>query len=98
MNVMVSLLSKKHGELKRFLEKYYLKELEIDEDLQEWICVYNRPLESIDLISTVIDNCDKYDILVSLQLGDQRVYPVTSENHNDVVKGMFSLFYEPQDS
>ena len=32
----------------------------MDSDVEQWIYVYNKPLEAIDMISTVIDNSDKH--------------------------------------
>jgi len=94
MSIIVSLWSRKQGEIKRFLEKYYEKEISMDEDVTQWMYVYNKPLESVDMISTVIDNKDKYDISVCIQVDEGDVHPVTYENHNDIIKGLFYLFYE----
>jgi len=60
MYVTVNLLSKKPGEIKNFLESYYQKKLDMDNDVGHWIYVYYKPLQAIDLISTVIDNSDKH--------------------------------------
>lgn len=94
MSVSVNLWTRKTGELKEFLERYYEKEVFIDDDVGRWIYVYNKPLEAVDLISAVIDNNDKYKISICIQVDDGDVHPVTSENHNDIIKGMFYLFYE----
>lgn len=96
--VTLSLWSCRDGELKKFLERYYEKELYMDEDVNKWIYIYNKPLEAVDLISTVIDNSDRYNIGMCIQLDSGDVHPVTTENHNDIIKGFFSLFYQESEA
>lgn len=93
MTLLVSLWSRKSGELKRFLEKYYLKKIDMDEDVDKWIYVYRKPLEAVDLISAVTDNSDRYEIDIYIQLGEGEICHVTDENHNDIIKGIFQLFF-----
>ncbi|MDP4094784.1 MAG: hypothetical protein Q8920_15675 [Bacillota bacterium] len=94
MAVLVTLWSKKPGEIKRFLERYYQKNIEMDDDVEQWIYVYNKPLNAVDIMSAVMDNNDKYQISMCIQLDKGDVHPVTVENHNDIIKGIFDLFYE----
>ncbi|NJD04640.1 MAG: hypothetical protein FIA99_19045 [Ruminiclostridium sp.] len=94
MKVTVNLWSKKTGEIKRFLEKYYGKAVYMDEDVDNWIYVYNKPIDAVDIISAVIDNNDKYQILIFIQVDEGDIHPITFENHNDVIKGIFYLCYE----
>jgi len=68
MYVTVNLLSKKPGEIKNFLESYYQKKLDMDNDVGHWIYVYYKPLQAIDLISTVIDNSDKHKMTLLIQV------------------------------
>jgi len=96
MAVAISLRSETSGEIKRFLDTYFGKETNIDEDVGWWVYVYNRPLDAVDIVSAVMDNCDKYQISVCLQIDKCSVYPVTADNYNDVIKGMFDLYYEEQ--
>ncbi len=94
MSIAVNLWSKKAGELRSFLESYYDKKVIMDDDVEQWIYVYNKPLESIDLISAVMDNSDKYNIVMFLQIDKCDLHPVTRENYNDIIKGIFTLFYD----
>lgn len=94
MPITVNLLSDKTGEIKSFLEKFYGKCIEMDNDVEKWIYVYNKPLHAADIISAVIDNKDKYHISLCLQVNDGDAYTVTAENHDDVIKGLFCLFYD----
>lgn len=94
MSITVNLWSKKEGEIKRFLEKYYQDEVIMDEDVDQWSYVYREPLKSVDIISALMDNTHKYEIALGVQVNNGDLYPVTEENHNDVIKGIFCLFYE----
>ncbi len=94
MSITVNLWSGKNGEIKRFLERYYGKDVYLDEDVDNWIYVYNKPVDAVDIISAVIDNNDKYRINICIQVNEGDVHPITAENHNDVIKGIFHLFYE----
>jgi hypothetical protein len=93
MAVVVNLWSKKVGEIKKFLERYYEKEVRMDEDVEQWTYVYNKPLDSIDIISAVMDNSDIFQVAIYIQIDKCDICPVTAENYNDIIKGLLSLFY-----
>lgn len=93
MNITVNLWSRKSGEIKRFLECYFQKELELDSELKSWECEYNKPVESVDIISAVMDNADIFQIKVIIQVNKGQCHVITSDNHNEVVKDIFNLFY-----
>lgn len=94
MSITVNLWSRKTGEIKKFLEKYYEKKEIIDDDVDQWIYVYNKPVDAVDIISAVIDNNDKYKVNIFIQVDEGKIHPITVENHNDVIKGIFYLFYD----
>ncbi|MCX8131639.1 MAG: hypothetical protein N3I35_16290 [Clostridia bacterium] len=93
MSIAVNLWSKRTGEIKRFLESYYEKNIIMDDDVDQWIYIYNKPLDAIDMISAVMDNNDKYEICMCIQVDKGDLHPVTYENHNDIIKGILYLFY-----
>lgn len=89
----VNLWSRKNGEIKRFLESYFEKEIQLDENTGEWIYTYNKPLEAVDMISAVIDNQDKYQIALCIQVDEGQLHHITVENHNAIIKDIFLLYY-----
>ncbi|MEN6313665.1 MAG: hypothetical protein ABFD25_05390 [Clostridiaceae bacterium] len=93
MKLTVNLWSRKNGEIKRFLENYYGRDLKMDEDTGEWACTYGKPMEAVDMISAVIDNNDKYQIAVCIQMDEGQLHHITINNHNDIIKDIFNLFY-----
>jgi hypothetical protein len=94
MALEVNLWTKKTGDIKKFLQAFYQKEVKMDDDVEQWIYVFNNPLEAIDIISAVIDNSDKYQINMCLQIDKGDVHPITYDNHNDIIKGIFYLYYQ----
>jgi len=94
MSIVVYLISGINGEIKRFLESFYEKEINMDNDVGKWIYVYNKPIEAVDIMSAVIDNNDNYKISLCIQLGDGDIHHVNKNNCNDIIRGIFELFYE----
>lgn len=93
MSLTVNLWSRKTGELKQFLNSYYDRDIGVNEDQGEWACVYTKPLEAVDIISAVMDNCDRYQIAILIQMDEGQLHQVTLENHNEVIRDIFHLFY-----
>lgn len=93
MDLTVNLWSRKNGEIKRFLECFYDRKVNIDESEGEWACIYKRPMEAVDMISAVMDNTDIYQIDVLIQMDKGQFHHVTANNHNDIIKDIFNLFY-----
>jgi len=94
MAILVNLWSKKSGEIKHFLERYYQKKINMDEDVGQWIYIYNKPLDAIDIISALMDNIEKFQISLCIQVDKGDIHAVTAENYNDIIKGLLILFYE----
>ncbi|NMB34539.1 MAG: hypothetical protein GX992_10010 [Clostridium sp.] len=93
MHITVSLLARKTGEIKDFLQRFYQRDVKMDRDVQQWIYVYNKPLEAIDVITTAIDNNDKHEMVVFVQVDEGDIHAVTCENCNDIVKAIFYLYH-----
>lgn len=94
MPVIVNLLSSNEGTLKNFLDSFFEKNSKLDEDVVEWIGIYNKPLEAIDMMTAVIDNTEKYDIRLRVSMDAGLLVDVSQNNINDIIKFMFYRFYE----
>ncbi len=92
MSLTVNLWSRKEGELKKFLSSYYECEVEIADEAEGWFHEYKKPVDAVDIISAVIDNSDRFQIAMYIQLNDGQLYHVTEANHNDVIRDIFMLF------
>lgn len=86
MLITVSLMSKKEGEIKRFLDSYYGKESDVDELVIEWIYVYRNEMQAISLIDTVMDNYDEYDLSLWIKIDDEDVIEVTKHSRTRITK------------
>jgi len=64
----------------------------MDNDVGHWIYVYYKPLQAIDLISTVIDNSDKHKMTLLIQVDKGDIHTVTYENCNDIIKALLYLY------
>ncbi|MGE5329684.1 MAG: hypothetical protein ACM3KR_09285 [Deltaproteobacteria bacterium] len=98
MPITVNLTSESEGVLKNFLDIYYEKDSKIDNDVSEWINVFNKPLEAIDLISSVIDNSDTFDISLRICMDAGLLVEVNTENANDIIKFMLFRYYKGTES
>ncbi|MGE5474108.1 MAG: hypothetical protein ACM3UU_07815 [Ignavibacteriales bacterium] len=94
MPITVNLCSESDGMLKSFLDTFYEKDTKIDEDVSEWINVFNKPLEAIDLITSVIDNSDSFDIQLMVCMDAGILVEVTPENVNDIIRFMLFRYYK----
>lgn len=88
-DIVVTLLASKPDELNKFLSAYYSKNMNICESAFRWSCVYKRPLDSICILSTLMDNIEDYKIeaLVSVKHLDN--IKVSEENINELVKFLY---------
>lgn len=89
----VNMWSRKQGEIKRFLECYYDRQVGVEVETTEWEYCFGKPTEAVDMISALIDNNDKYQISMCIQVNDGQLHHITFDNHNDIIKGIFQLFY-----
>ena len=91
---MVNLYSKTPGEINRFLSSFFNKNLKLNENVMQWVYSYKNPVDSINIICTLMDNIDKYKIDIFIQFGRNDTYTVTKDNYNNVVKDIIGMFYK----
>lgn len=91
MKTTLNFYSEKNGEIKKFLEQYYSKNLNLKDNL---ICKieYDNPIEMIDIITCFIDNEQKYNIKLWMCL-DKDVYICVSDNNiNNLIKYIYERY------
>lgn len=69
--------------------------MEIDCSLRRWVKDFYNPLDSVDMICALMDNSEKYDVAMYLHMDNGYLYRITNLNYEDVVKGLFELYYVP---
>lgn len=92
MAVSISLWSGKEGEIKRFLHSYYQNDV-TNSCTNRWIEQFYKPLETIDIISALMDNSEYYDVAMYIHMENGYLYKITKENYNDVIKGLLGIYY-----
>lgn len=91
MKTTLNFYSEKNGEIKKFLEQYYSKNLNLKDNL---ICKieYDNPVEMIDIISCFIDNNQKYQINLWICLDTDVYICVSDQNINNLIKYIYERY------
>lgn len=91
MKGIINLYSETAGEIKKFLELFYSKNIEMIEDLF-WEIAYDNPIDMIELISCFIDNKEKFKINIWISLDSGVFMNVTDDNLDDIIKYIYERF------
>lgn len=83
--VTVNLVSKRKGEIKKFLDKYFKYDTKIDDDVSEWIYIHNDAKEAIKIIEAFTGESSKYKISLWVQVGDDDLIAVEGHNKNLII-------------
>lgn len=89
MKNSINLFSEKSGEIKKFLELYYSKEIELQNNLL-YKEEFETPINMIDFMSCFIDNNNKFEINLWISI-DKDVYICVTDNNLD---SLIRYFYE----
>lgn len=84
----LNLYSLNEQELLEFLEKFYNKKFE--KSIEK--ISFENPIEMIDMISTLIDNSDKYHISAWINLDEDTFLKVTPSNLDDIIKYLYERY------
>lgn len=92
-DVTITLLSQKPSELNEFLNTYFDEKIDVTDGAFMWSCIYQEPLASVSLISTLIDNSEKYKIEALISIEHLDSIKVSEENIEDLIKLMYFRYY-----
>ena len=87
----IAMYSEKTGEIKKFLEAFYSKNFNLDNNLF-WENKYQNPIDMIDLISVFIDNKDKFKINLWLSLDENIYICVTEKNLDKLIRYLYERY------
>ena len=87
----IAIYSEMNGEIKKFLELFYSKNFNI-EDSFFWEKTYQNPIEMIDLISTFVDNNDKFNLNIWISLDENIYICVNDQNINKIIKYIYERY------
>ena len=91
MNSIVKLYSENKGEITRFLNEFFDKNLEIENDL-EWQKEFENPIEIVDIIGAFIENNDIYKINMWISLDKGFFLNVTEHNADQIIRYLFERY------
>lgn len=91
MKTSINFYSEKSGEIKRFLELYYSKNLNIDNNLT-YKKEFDNPLDMIDIISCFIDNNEKFEANLWISFDKDVYICVTNSNLNSLIKYIYERY------
>ena len=92
MSTIVNLYSTKKNEIKKYLENYYDKNIEIKNDDLEWKKEFDNPIEMAEIMGTFIDNSDKYEINMWISLDSGVLINVTEYNLDDIIRYLYERY------
>lgn len=87
----IAIYSEIDGEIKKFLETFYSKNFNLDDSLF-WENKYQNPIEMIDLISTFIDNNEKFNINIWISLDENIYICVTEQNLDKLIRYIYERY------
>ena len=91
MGVIVSLYSSKKGEINNFLSKFYEKNLNINDSLK-WEQTFANPIDSVNIIGTLIDNKENFDINMRVSLDTGFFINVTDFNSDKIIRYLYERY------
>jgi len=91
LNAVVNLYSQKNNEIKKFLDKFYNKNLIINNDLK-WEQFYENPVEIADIIGAYIDNSDNFNINMWVSLDKGVFINITDFNADKIIRYLFERY------
>lgn len=91
MKTTINFYSEKNGEIKKFLEKYYSKNFELENNLF-FQKEFDNPIDMIDIISCFIDNNNKFEINLWISLDKDVYICVTDNNLNNLIKYIYERY------
>ncbi len=88
----VTLYSDKIGEIKRFLDSFYNKEILSDNTILKWEKQFDNPVEISDIIGTFIENNDKFKINMWVSFDKNLFINITEHNADKIIRYIFERF------
>ena len=91
MSAIVDIYSKENKEIKKFLDAFYEKNVNTNDDFK-WEIIFNNPVECADIISSYIDNIDRFKINMWLSLDKDFFINITNFNADKIIRYLFERY------
>lgn len=91
MKSKVILLASRKDEIKKFLEKFYNKKIELENSFV-WQKEFSNPIEISEILAAFVDNLKSFNLIMWITL-DKNIYiRVSSSNSNEIIKYLFERY------
>ena len=91
MSVKVNLYSERKGEINSFLYNFYNMPINLN-NIFTWEKEFINPIEIVDIIGTYIDNLDKYEIKMWINLDKNAYININNTNGNYIIEYLFERY------
>jgi len=91
MNTSINLYSTTEGEIKKFLDLYYSKNINLDNTLF-WEKEFDNPINMIDIVSCFIDNNDRFIANLWISLDKDIFICVTDNNLDSIIRYIYERY------
>ena len=91
MKTSINFYSEIEGEIKKFLEQYYSKNLNLENSLS-FQTEYANPVDMIDMISCFIVNNNKFKMTLWISLDKDVYICVTDNNLDNLIKYIYERY------
>ena len=85
-NVTVTLVTNRQNEIKNFIDKFYNINTDISPKTFRWSGSFNSIIDTIDILSILIDNQEKYCIESFVELNRDTTIKITASNLETYIK------------
>lgn len=93
INYSVNLFSESSKDLEKFLSLFYKNTINLNQSLMYEV-FYENPIEMIELISTAIDNNDKFNIGIWISIDKDIFINITENNLDKIIRYLFERYPE----
>lgn len=87
----VNLFSESNTDLEKFLKLFYKNNVNLDGNLK-YETNYQNPIEMIELISTAIDNSDKFKLGIWISIDKDVFINVSEKNLDKIIRYLFERY------
>ena len=87
----LNLFSNSPNDINLFLSKFYSDKI-IKYKNQNCRLNFNNPIELVSILSSIIDNNDKYNITPWINLDENTYIKVTEDNLNEIIKYLYERY------
>ena len=88
----LNLFTEKNEDLKNFLNKFYEKNIVTNNEALDFEENYENPIDMIPIISTLIENNDKFNIGIWITLDSDIYINITENNLDKIIKYIFERY------